>query len=145
MFGVAVGLIIVYLILDGINGGIQSSPQFGAHEKGILQDFTTDFPTVWDFTFLTAFIAGIIGLMILTYYLDSNPGLFIAIILVVMILSAFAGYVANAWIGLGTGSLGAAISQFPIMNHVMSNYLMYILVTGFLMSLVFFAKPGGYQ
>lgn len=145
IFGVACAVLVIYMILDGMTAGINASPM-EQEQKDFMTQYTTDFSNVWDYTFLTVYVAGILGLLILIYFLEGNPALLFGIILVVMILAAFAGYLANAWAEMSSdATISATVSHFPIMNYIISNYLTFTLVTGFLMIIVFFAKPGGAQ
>lgn len=131
------------MILDGMNTGISQSPMPQA-QKDFMTNYRDDFSNIWDYTFLTVYVAGILGLLIIVYFLDGNPALLFGLIIIVMLLSALAGYIANAWIKAGQDTiLSATFQQFPIMNYIMSNYLIFTVVTGFLMLIVFIGKPGG--
>lgn len=142
LFVIAISLVIIYVAFDAFNTEIQSAPQFTADSKAILDEQTNRFPTTWDYVFLTVFIGVIISLCILAWVLETQPALFFIIVIVIGIFGAVAGYLANAFEEVILDPiLGASASNFPIMSHVISNYLVYIIGAVFLMIIVFFAKP----
>lgn len=112
-----------------------------------LQDFQEQkdaFKNTWDYTFLTVMIASMIGLLILSWYLDSNPAVFFVLIFIVVVVAGLAGFLSNAFADIaGDALLGGSFDNFPITSFIMNNYMMFIIVQVFLMMLVFFGKPGG--
>ncbi len=144
IFVVGVMILIAYMVIDGISTAIGQDPNFGADDKAFISGFRDDFSAVWDYTFLTAFIAGLIGLLVLSWVLQSQPAVFFAILMVVVIVGVLAGSLSNGYeAATDSGILGATATNFPILDYVMSNLLVFVLVTAFLMLIVFFAKPGG--
>jgi hypothetical protein len=102
---------------------------------------------VFDYGILTLFVGVLISLLITSYVLQTNPALFFIVVLVVGIMGAVAGYFSNAYNTFINDSTFTTISSnFPVTNFLMNNYLIIVIITVFLMLIVFFAKPneGGY-
>lgn len=144
IFTVGFSFLVIFLLMDGINTGIQDSASFGSKEKEVMQDLTTKYPIVWDYSFLVLFITSFIALMVIAWVLQSNPGLFFGVVFVVMLLGIFGAAMSNAYVSItSSGILGTVSLSFPITNFLLSNLVPFVLVTAFMMVIVFFAKPSG--
>lgn len=143
IFGLAIALGIINLIFSGLNTAIQDADQFPTVAKDSMDDQATNFSTVWDYTFLLVFLAAVTGLVGLAFFLPTNPVVVFATMIVVVIGGALSGYLANSWIDVTSGvdPFSASITSFPIMNFIISNYLHFVVVVGFLVLIVFYAKP----
>lgn len=142
IFMIAVSLVVIFLVFSSFNDAVQSADQFSASNKAQLQTQVTAFPNVWDYTFLTVFFGVIIALCILAWVLDTQPALFFVLVIVIGVFGGIAGYLANAFEELILDPfLSASAANFPIMSHVITNYLFYVIGMMFLMLVVFFAKP----
>lgn len=141
-FVVAIGILVSYVIFDGINDAIQDQDQIPSGVKTTMSTMSDGFPTTWDYGLLTAFVGVMIGILILSWVVASNPGLFFVFLIVVTLITGFAGYLANAFGEVILDPvLGASASQFPITSFILNNYLVFTAVMIFLMLVVFFAKP----
>ena len=144
IFVIGLSLVISYVAFDGIDTGIQESEVINATEKAFFTEQKNIFSNVWDYTFLTILIAALVGSLILTWAVSSNPALFFVLLMVVVVISALAGYLSNAFETVTEDAvLGAAALNFPIMSFVLNNYLTFMMSMMFLMLIVFFAKPQG--
>lgn len=144
LFMVGVGLLLSYIAFDGVNTGIQADSHLTQHSKDQSSSLFSKFPTVFDFTFLVVFVSAFIGMLIISWFLASNPALFFAITFVVVLMGVLAASLSNAFISMtGEGILNTTVQNFPIINHLLSNLVPYVIITAFMMVIVFFAKPGG--
>lgn len=142
LFAIALSLVIINLTYGELNQAIQDAPEFSASSKAIIADSSSSFSTVWDFTYFTAVFAVVLGAIILAWVVRANPGLFFAVILVIMVLGAVAGYLANAFDDIILdAALGASAANFPVMSWINSHYLIIVIGTAFLMITVFYSKP----
>jgi hypothetical protein len=144
MFGLAFFVIGMYHAWSATNEAFQSNDAITPTAKTMFNAQATRYPEWMDYTYLTIMIAIFIGILVLSYFLSTEPIFFWAIWLFVMVFGIVAGYMANIWIETtSTGTLAIAVSQFPIMNYTLSNYMGVMLILGMMMAIVFFAKPSG--
>lgn len=144
IFVISIVLLLVYLLLDGLNTAVQDNDLMTQDIKDFTLEYRNDFSAVWDYTFLTVVVSVMLGLLILTWFLKSNPMLFFALMLFMVVLMVFSAYLSNAFETIiGDTTLAAVAANFTIMSFVMQNFFGFVVVQGFLMLIVFFAKPGG--
>ena len=143
VFGLAIAFPIVNIIFSDINTAVQGMDDMPAVGKTSMNTQATSFSTVWDYTFLVTFLAVIAGLIGLAYFLPTNPVVVFATMIVIVIVGILSGFLANAWAAStgGTDQFSASVASFPIMNFIISYYLHFTVVIGFLILIVFYAKP----
>lgn len=142
LFVIGLSLITTFIVWEGFDDGLQASDNINASIKTFFTEQKDSFTNVWDYTFLTLFVAGLLGALILTWAVRSNPALFFFILMVVVVIAALAGYMSNAYATLTEdATFGAASLNFPITDFILDNYLVFMLSSMFLMLIVFFAKP----
>lgn len=150
LFVVSVGLLVVFISYDALDEALSSNDQISNSTAERFSEGAAEFPSTWDFVFLTAFIGVVIGVLVISYLLATQPVFFFVFMFVVVVLGGLAGFIANSFdqiiLDLEEGTGLALSSGFPIMNFIMSNYLMFIVVMVMLMLIVFYAKPnqGGF-
>ena len=126
------------------NTEFQQTDALSAESKALFADQATAYNEYMDYTFLTVFVAIVLGTLILSYFLRTQPALFWPLWIVTMVLGIVAGYLANAWgVFTSSGKFANAVGTFPITNHILSNYLTYVVGMSLLMLAVYFAKPQG--
>ena len=132
-------LLSMYLVWNETNAAFQAADAIPADTKSFFQEQTTHYNSGADYIFLSVFIAFTIGVLILSYFLNSVPLLFWAFWIVIMTFGIAAGYIANAYDTVAN-ILSTASSNFPIMSFIMNNYLHFTIALGLLMVLVYNAK-----
>lgn len=144
LFAIGCAFVIAYIVSDNLNTAFQGIDDLPAQAKTDMANFNTRYPTVMDYTFLTILVAALAGTLLLVWFLPVNPIVFFVVMIVMTVISGLAGYLANAFIEMqGDTVLGASITNFPIIEFILSNYLVVIMIFGVLSMIVFFAKPGG--
>lgn len=144
MFMLAFFTLGMYIAWSETDAAFSNTEAITPEAQAVFSEQATRFPQWMDYTYLTIMIAVFIGILILSYFVSTVPVMFWAMWLFVMVLSAVAGYMANAWFETTQdGILSIAVQQFPIMNYVVSNYMAVVIILGMLMLIVFFAKPSG--
>lgn len=147
LFVIAITLLVIYVAYDNISDALQGNSQIPQDDKDRFTEGADEFPSTWDYVFLTIFIGVVLGVLIISYVLATQPVFFFIFMFVVIVLGALAGYIANAFDEIILDPvLGASALSFPILSFIMSNYLLFIVVVVMLMLIVFYAKPnqGGY-
>ena len=143
LFGLAIALPIIGIIWGDLNTAFQGEDVFPTVAKDSFDTQATAYNSVWDYTFLIVLFAIVAGLISLAYVLPTNPVLMFVIILIITIMGLLAGFLANAWgdVTSGTNAYSAAVAGFPIMNFVVTYYLHFTIAIGFIVLVVFYAKP----
>ena len=148
LFVVAISLLLIYVAYDSISVALDDLDLIPDEHADRFSEGADAFPNTWDYVFLTVFIGVVLGILIISFVLATQPVFFFVFMLVVVVLGALAGYIANAFDEIILNPLiGASAGSFPILSFIMSNYLLFIVVTIMLMLVVFYAKPnqgGGY-
>lgn len=147
LFVVSIGLLVVYVAYDEINTALAANDLIPQDEKDRFAAAADDFPGTWDYVFLTVFIGVVVGILVISYLLATQPVFFFVFMFIVVVLGALSGFIANAFEDIILDPvLGASAGNFPIMSFIMSNYLIFIVVMVMLMLIVFYAKPneGGF-
>ena len=139
---IAVAFLVGWLVMDIWNDEVAANPLIPQSAKDVQANTFGNWGTNLDKMFMLMYIGILLGSLVLSYVLRSNPALFFILLIVMFILSMIAGYLGNAWTSVSEQSLLAgAASSFGIMSFVMSHYLMVNIFTMILMIIVFFAKP----
>ena len=143
LFVIALIIPVLYVLFSSINTSFQDNAQMDNTSKTLMNNSKDRFTNVWDYAFLTLFLGLAIALMITSYVLQSNPGMFFIILVIVSIIAGVAGYLANAFSDVMSNNtiLGASSDNFPITVFILDHYMLSVIVIVFLMLIVFFAKP----
>lgn len=142
LFAISMSFIVAFFALGELNDSIQANPDVPAIAKSGIQNNTDRFDTVLDWTFVLIYAAVIIGSVIISYVLPTNPGLYFGLVIVIVIISAIAGYLANAYVMISEeDSLSATFTNYPMMSYIIQHYLLFTMITGFIMLIAFFARP----
>lgn len=141
LFVFALCVVIAFYIYGQFNNAFQDNDLIS---QEIKDNFETDydrFPTIWDYSFLFIYVVLVIGAMVLSYFLASNPIFFIAALLVTIILGGIAGFLSNAWVDAVEGTVfSTAVESLPIVDYMISNYIVFIIIMVFFMVITFYAK-----
>lgn len=145
----ALGIVLAFFIYGNLNQAFIDTPGLPSEP---IEDFTSGyerFPTVWDYGFLFILVVVYMSVMILSYLLPTNPAFYVIVIFILMAMMLVAGFLSNAWFEIMTDTpLGISADNFPIMSFIINNYVMFVLLLGFLSAMAFYAKSqtqGGFQ
>ena len=95
-----------------------------------------------DYIILGVFIAVILGLIITGWFIGGNPIFMFIYFIVIIIAIVLSMIFSNVWATVSEMSIfGTTINYFPITNHILSHFALYIAVIGILGLIVMFAKP----
>lgn len=144
LFIFSLSLLVIFAGYDMISDSFQNNSVIPQSQQDRISDMKEEFPQYMDYTFLTIFIAMFIGVIILSYALQTNPALFFIFVIIVALIGGLAGYLSNSYDDvIADTTLKRSSDQFPIMSFVMENYMIFVVVMIMLMMIVFFSKPGG--
>lgn len=138
---IAVVFLITWYVIGTLNTSWAADTNIPANIVAQNNAVFGNFGSVLDNSFLLMFIGILIGGLILSYVLQSNPGMFFVLLLIVFLLSLVAGYLGNAYTSIAATQLSGAGASMTIMAFIMDHYLLMTFVNITLMTIVFFAKP----
>lgn len=139
--GFGLFLFALFIAWDAVNTSFQGA---GIDTEGVFSSMFVAYQEYVDPLFLTVFIAVWVGALILAYFVSTHPILFWAFWMITMVGGVVAGYLSNAWIDVMAASpFDVIVTYFPITDYILSHFLHFIIIIGFSMILVFFAKPTG--
>lgn len=144
LFAVAALFFTIKFASDTAIDKIVSIPAINQSEKTVeaFQGAKTNVNARLDYLFLGLFIGFFIAIIITGWFIGANP-IFMFIYFIVTVLGVtFSTVMSNAWQQITTASVfGSAISAFPIANHILSYFPLYIAVMAFVGITVMYAKP----
>jgi len=141
LFVSAIAIVVAFYMYGSLNDSFATNDLISQDIKDDFAGGYDRFATIWDYSFLFIYVVIVIGAMILSYFLPSNPVFFIAAILATIILGGIAGFLSNAWVGVAEGTVfETSVNSFPIINYMMTNYILFIVIMVFLMIITFYAK-----
>ena len=142
-FVIAVGLFIVNYSSKQVIQGITSVPIVN-DTPGISEVFdnTQDAVNRADYLVFAFLIGLLISLVITGYYIGGNK-IFMVLYFIFIILAVLVSMVlSNAWNNITTELIfGTTINNFPISDHILSNFAIYTAGFGFVGLIAMFAKP----
>lgn len=132
----------LFKVQKEVNDDIQADNDMSPEAKEISQESTTNFPKWADGAFLTLTVFMWILMLVMAYFSSSHPILFGATI-VLMSFLIFAGAVLSNfhYEFVNEDDLVIEKSYFPITNYCMDRLPLFLLVMGFSVLIVSFAKP----
>ena len=142
----AVFMLVGYMVLSGVNTGIQNlDDTSGANmtqAKNIMGDFTSKYPSTFDGAFLMLMVGLLITSIIFALLIDSNPAFFMTGIIVIIILLIIAGIFGNFYIQISeTTGLSSFAQSFPIMNFFFNHIVLVVITFIGILAIVIWAKP----
>ena len=140
-------IVVVFFVIHFIGNSMFDSlisADILANETDTLDVFTATKEMTGRLDYVAfAFFIGLIIALIVTGYFVAGHSLFMFIyFLVVCFAIAMSAILSNVWETLSTNAtLLSSVASFPIMNHVLNNFPLYISGVGILGLIVMFAKP----
>lgn len=124
LFILAIFFITGFFLLDELKPSLEESLN-DTRANQSLQDLHSETPGVLDGIFVTVFALLWIGAMLLAYFVDNNPILFVIALILLVVVFVIGGFLSNAF-GEYNLDLGMA-SHFPMITFIMDYYLHFIL------------------
>lgn len=144
LFVGAVGILVAFYLYGVLNEAFTSAPIDQEAVTSFSEGYDR-FSSIWDYTFLFVCVTMVIGGMILSYLLPSNPVFLIIAVVVLGVLGGISGFIANAWLSLTENSVfSLALQSLPITNFIISHYIIFTIFAIILIVIAFYAKsPDG--
>lgn len=128
-------------VLEPFNDQIQVDDSFTETAKEISQENIDDHGTIWDIVVVFIFIGIWAYSLIAAYNLDSQPMFFVVAVLAMIAILIIAMGLSNAYEDLiATGEYLAATQTFRMTHWLANNIVMLIIIQGFSIAGVLYAK-----
>lgn len=123
---------------DGLAEIFETSPD----ANQTFQENRTRYPTLFDSLFITLLVIIWILTIVASFMIDSHPIFFIVTIILLFFVFISAMFMSNIWDDwVGTDAdIEAAADNFPMMNLVMDNFLLFIIFIGGSIALALYGK-----
>lgn len=144
-FGIVMFVLSIIFIMAGklntdFNEDMQNQSLSNA-SKQISADASSRYSTVFDWIFFTVFIFAGLAFMVVLFLLDSNPVLFFAVLILFVFVLIVIAIMSNAYDEFSDNSdISDEVDNLPVLNWLLNNYVLAMLVMGFLGIVVLFAK-----
>lgn len=144
LFAAIIAIVVVYIAYDAFNDVVQENDAFGENGQAVMEEQYSRFDNVFDGVIVTLFFGMIIVTLIISWVIPSNPTFYFFMIVLLIILAVIGAYLSNAWGDATSGedTFGLSSQNFPMSSFVFDNLFTIILISGVLVTIIFFAKPG---
>ena len=111
-----------------------------------FQDIQNSF-NMFDIIFAIFVFGFYIVLLMSVFYLDTHPAFFVFALLALIVIFVLAGVLSDVWVNVeGEGNQALAdsgleqVDEFPIMSHIFSNLMSYLIVMSSLFLIILYAS-----
>ena len=141
IFLLAIVFVVGWVIHSKVNDEFQNNPSIVDQGKTMMQNSTDDYISLFDGIFLTIIVGLWIGTIILAFQIDIHPVFFVLTIIVFAILVILTALFGNAFYTFANNAnIVSYADDFTIIPFVMNNFVTVMIVLGFSVALVMYAK-----
>lgn len=127
-----------------INGTVANNDLFPQEFRNNVGDINNRFPSLFDGILAFIFMGVMAGSIVLALFIDTNPAFFFISLFIMVAMIIVGTILANVYdIQANSGVLAAQAQQFPITGFIMNNFVYLIVIYGFVISIVVYAKVRG--
>lgn len=141
MFSFALIVIIGKNVFVDLNEGMQDAGFMSNRSVSILDNFESNYTTIFDGIFLFVFVGLIVGVAISAFMIKSHPAFFFVTIILLAFFIIIAAIFSNVYEDISTNE--AFVDQsadFTVINHIMGNLPVWITIGGALVLLALYIK-----
>jgi hypothetical protein len=141
VFVFVIAMFVGKLVVDDLNADIQADSDISAEAKAASNDLTVRYPALFDGAVVLIFVLLYILVLVASYQIDTYP-IFFAVTLILLAFAIIAGmFVQDFYTDIiGDAVFSGIENSFPMTNFLLSNIVMVILVVGFSVAFVLYAK-----
>ena len=133
----------IFALLNGFNDAIQDSDAVGQVQKDRLDSQVDQQQSLWDYAFLTFFVGVVIVIFLLARSTVISPFWWFLLFVLLIFVVLAAGFMSNFFAEFAAEETLALAERLPIMHHIVTNWLWYILAIGFGSLALSRTRPGG--
>lgn len=137
----AIIIVLSYQTFTDLNDDIQASDDLHNLSKNVSGDLHNRFPAVFDGIFI--FIVGLLWVLVIaaSFRIDAHPLFFILTVLLLVVVMFASSLLTNVYVDFSEDAeMQVFAEEFPMTNFVLQNMLKTVLVMGFSIVIVLFAK-----
>lgn len=143
IFFIAIGGVIAAYTFGEVFTKLKAVPMFNATATQDVLTAGENVGTLWDYLILILFIGFTIGLLVLAYFIDVQSifmPFFIIFIIIGVLLAWVFGYVWDVF--FAQTAFSTVTTDFPITDHILTNFGLYFTIMAVLSFIVTYAKSG---
>ena len=133
----AITTIFGYNSFKDLNAELQLDDTISTQGKTQLNNFQTDYPSMFDWVSIFIIVMLTIGGMVSAFMIETNPIFFIVTIVLLISVFVLAAYLNNIFFETMETS---DLADFPITNWVFNNLIKVFVISAFMIGLALFAK-----
>jgi len=138
LFAFVIVALISHLVFNEINDQVGS--EFGEKGQEIMQGGQAVVNGL-DTLFVIIIIGIVLFLVFSVFMIDSHPSFFFIALVLLVFAGIVGGILSDSYVEIkNTGSFDNETATYGIMDNVMTNYVKWIVVIGFLAAILVFAK-----
>lgn len=108
--------------------------------NSILSNFNDRYTSLYDYIFITVLVFMMIGLLISFFLIDSEPGYFFVILILLIFIVIANAILSNVFEKFTSGKLASEAAEYSIMSYIMQHWVLVVIVLGLVLLGVMFAK-----
>ena len=144
VFVFGLGFFIIHYGMTTTVTQITSHPVINASNQSVesFNAITTKVTSRLDYLIFGLMMAFMLGFIIVGFYVGGVPIFMFIYFLVTAVGVAISALLANVWESVSTASVfGTTLNAFPITNHIILHFPIYVSIMGFIGIVAMFAKP----
>lgn len=143
IFAFAIGVFVLYFMFNSSVDKMLDIPQINDSAKTVESLQASKHTSErFDYIVFSVFMGMVLALMVTSWFVSGNPVFMFIYFVMIIIGVAISAIKANAWSDVSQSSIfGSTVTHFPLTNHLLSYYPIYIAAVGVVGLIVMFAKP----
>ena len=143
LFAIAIGLFIINYMGTTVVDQLTAAPVINESSGAVTAISSIDTVVArLDFMVLALFFGLVLGLLITSWFIGGHPVFMVVYGIFCMLTVLISSILTNVWEQfVAVTILASTLAAFPITNHLMTNFPVYMVVVSFIGFLVMFAKP----
>ena len=145
LFGLAIGGMIMSKMITDVTDNLSTVEDLSNDTAQVAITKAHDrAPVYLDYLFLIAFVAGVLGLVISSIFVDSHPAFFVAFFVMLVIGGILGNIFSNIVTEVGEStSLSSTWSNFTFTSWIMNNFVFIIIVVSIIVAIILYNKWQG--
>jgi len=143
VFALAIGAFVAYFINDTYTSEMLKVDEINNSQptREVLEA-SQETANRLDYIVFSVFLGMVLALMVTSWFVAGNP-VFMFVYFIMMIIGvALSAINSNIWSDVSTASVfGSQVAAFPLTNHILSYFPIYMAAVGLIGLVVMFAKP----
>lgn len=142
-FAIIIGLVSFLKPLDDISVQLNNSAELNNVTKDQINTYRSITPKTVNIIFVFAFFGAFISIVVSAFLVRSNLAFFFIAVLTLAVFVFVAATLSNtyeSYLDTDPALESYVLEHFALSNHIMNNYVIYVVVMGFLIIIALYAK-----